>query len=342
MDEQDELQTDELQMDLFLEEPVVVEGRVVHPISGGAPASIVGLASLVFEGDEAPNTQGDAFVGAVSNTLFKLRGYRLFGLALALLGLCAGPAWATDNVIITDDDNKQLGTKTLDRGTGNGTIHRQEIVICDYTAADCVFVDTDTGLSVSVRDATGTLIGDATNPIRIDPTGETTQPISGLGTDNSTNSTAKVPVLPCVAGASNPTDTDGRQVPCRTDPTTRSIYVISPDNGLSTHYRNMTATTNATSVKSSAGVLYSFTCTNANATEVRYIAFHNTAGTPTAGASLTRKYMIPAAGGVSPNIGSDGIAFSTGIAFTVVELPADTDATAVTAANEVLCNFEYR
>jgi hypothetical protein len=111
--------------------------------------------------------------------------------------------------------------------------------------------------------------------------------------------------------------------------------------GLSKFHLVSAATTNATNVKASAGQVYSITAFNLNAS-ARYLKFHNTAGTPTAGASVTDTYLIPgntAGAGLVLNI-DKGIAFSTGIGITLVTGIADADSAAV-AASEIVLNIYY-
>jgi hypothetical protein len=98
------------------------------------------------------------------------------------------------------------------------------------------------------------------------------------------------------------------------------------------------ASTNAASVKASAGQLFGWYIYNANAA-ARKVVFHNTAGTPTAGASVFFSVTIP--GGSAANVEfTNGIAFSTGIGITTVTGLADSDATAV-ALNDFLVNLFY-
>lgn len=112
----------------------------------------------------------------------------------------------------------------------------------------------------------------------------------------------------------------------------------STSGGHSTSHLVSAASTNATVVKASAGQLYGYYIYNANAS-MRKVAFHNTASTPTAGASIFFSLCIPGASAANvafPN----GIAFSTGIAFTTVTGAADSDSTAV-AANDLVINLFY-
>jgi hypothetical protein len=108
--------------------------------------------------------------------------------------------------------------------------------------------------------------------------------------------------------------------------------------GLSTHHAVSAGSTNATNVKASAGQLFGWFIYNNNAA-MRKVAFHNTAGTPTAGASVFFTLPIPGNGAANV-VHETGIAFSTGIAFTTVTGVADNDSVAV-AANDLVINLFY-
>lgn len=98
------------------------------------------------------------------------------------------------------------------------------------------------------------------------------------------------------------------------------------------------ATTNATSVKASAGQLYGYYIYNSNAA-ARKVAFHNTAGTPTAGASVLFSLVIPPAS--AANVPDLAVAFSTGIGISTTTGLTDADATAV-AASDLIINLFYK
>lgn len=93
------------------------------------------------------------------------------------------------------------------------------------------------------------------------------------------------------------------------------------------------AGTNVANIKASAGRLLGYVLTNNAATKV-YVKFHNTAGTPTAGAGVVRSIGIPAGQTVNFTI-EGGISFATGIGVSIVTGAADSDATGV-AANDVV------
>jgi hypothetical protein len=99
------------------------------------------------------------------------------------------------------------------------------------------------------------------------------------------------------------------------------------------------ASTNATSVKASAGTLYTLCAFNVNAA-ARYLKMYNKASAPTVGTDTpVFVFTIPGntagAGFVVP-IPAQGIAFSTGIAFALTSGAADADTGAVSAAENVV------
>ena len=109
-------------------------------------------------------------------------------------------------------------------------------------------------------------------------------------------------------------------------------------NALSNVHRISTADTNAANIKASAGRLYGFTAYNDNAA-VRYLKFHNTAGTPTAGAAVVHTFALPPKV-VTPFYLEIGKFFATGIDITLVTGLTDADATGV-AASEIVLEIWY-
>lgn len=109
--------------------------------------------------------------------------------------------------------------------------------------------------------------------------------------------------------------------------------------GLTTYHLVSAASQNATNIKASAGQVFGWYIYNNNSS-ARKVAFHNTAGTPTAGASIFFSLVIPGSSGANvafPN----GIAFSTGIAITTVTEVTDAGSTAV-ALNDLIINIFYK
>lgn len=102
------------------------------------------------------------------------------------------------------------------------------------------------------------------------------------------------------------------------------------------------ATTNATSVKASAGILTGGSIRN-NAAAVKWVKFYNKASAPTVGTDIPVLTIgLPAASvlGIASITGSSGARFSTGIAYAITGAFADADATAV-ASGDIEVNLIY-
>lgn len=126
----------------------------------------------------------------------------------------------------------------------------------------------------------------------------------------------------------------------RGDTTGSDTHVVpKTSGGLTTFHLASAGSTNATSVKASAGQLYGWFVYNSNAA-ARKLAFHNTAGTPTAGASVFFSIVIPPTSGANVEY-TNGVTFSTGIGITTVTGLADNDSAAV-AANDLIINLFYK
>lgn len=103
---------------------------------------------------------------------------------------------------------------------------------------------------------------------------------------------------------------------------------------------NSAATTNATAVKTSAGTVFSVTAFNSGAA-VAFVKFYNKASAPTVGTDVpVITIPVAAAGFISFELGPMGHRFTTGIALAITNLAADSDATAVAAAQvKVLVSY---
>lgn len=100
------------------------------------------------------------------------------------------------------------------------------------------------------------------------------------------------------------------------------------------------ATTNATVVKASPGHLYKLVVNNQNAA-VRYLKLYNVAASPTVGTTVpVMTIALPPGILTIINFGPTGLAFGTGIAFSLNTGVADNDTGAV-SANEHVVNVGY-
>lgn len=112
-----------------------------------------------------------------------------------------------------------------------------------------------------------------------------------------------------------------------------------PTGGASVFHVVSGATTGATSIKGGPGKVTGWYIYNNNGSP-RKVAFHNTAGTPTAGAAVYFSIVIPSLSGANCSFPA-GINFSTGIAITTTAGLPDNDATAV-ATNDLHINIFYK
>ena len=95
---------------------------------------------------------------------------------------------------------------------------------------------------------------------------------------------------------------------------------------------NSAATTNATSVKTSAGTLYNVSASNTNAA-ARYLKLYNKASAPVVGTDVpVLTLLLPAGASIDHDFGLVGHRFTTGIALALTTGIADSDAGAVAAA----------
>jgi hypothetical protein len=102
------------------------------------------------------------------------------------------------------------------------------------------------------------------------------------------------------------------------------------DTQVSSYHLVTAASTNAANIKASPGILRGVHVFNVAAYPI-YVKFHNTAGTPTAGAGVVFTVGVQAGGVRDVQLAGRGRAFGTGIGITVVKLMPDSDATAVVA-----------
>lgn len=103
------------------------------------------------------------------------------------------------------------------------------------------------------------------------------------------------------------------------------------------------ASTNATSLKASAGQVYGYEFTNKSAT-LAYVKLFNKASAPTVGTDVPTRIIAVPAGGVRQFTTNIGIPFSTGIAYCIVNGATgylDADTTAV-AAGDITGSIDYQ
>lgn len=115
---------------------------------------------------------------------------------------------------------------------------------------------------------------------------------------------------------------------------------VGTTGGTSDYHLISTASTNANSIKASAGQVYGYEIYNTNAA-ARFVKLYNKASAPTVGTDTPFRTI-----GVAPNSRvsgtfSNGIAFATGIAIATTTGIADTDSTAV-GASDLSIDIDYK
>lgn len=100
------------------------------------------------------------------------------------------------------------------------------------------------------------------------------------------------------------------------------------------------ASTNATVVKASAGVLYMLTATN-NSASIAFLKMYNKATAPTVGTDVpVLTFLLSANGGIAVPIPATGVTFATGIGYALTGLATTADTTAV-ALSQVQVNGAF-
>lgn len=124
-------------------------------------------------------------------------------------------------------------------------------------------------------------------------------------------------------------------------PSVNGTPVTYATNGTTTSSLNSAATTNATLVKSSAGIIYTIQANNTTAA-AKYLRLYNLTTAPTVGTSTPVMVItIPAASSITVPIGLVGLKFSTGISYAITNAAAYLDATAVAAGDvQLLINYQ--
>jgi hypothetical protein len=121
---------------------------------------------------------------------------------------------------------------------------------------------------------------------------------------------------------------------------TQNVTPQATTTGGSTPSHTMSAaSTNATSLKASAGLLYGFCISNANAA-ARYFKLYNKASAPTVGTDTPVTTIQVPANGTVIRAYPVGMTFSTGIAWAATGLITNADTTAI-AANDLSIDIDY-
>lgn len=129
------------------------------------------------------------------------------------------------------------------------------------------------------------------------------------------------------------------------DPSLTAPYPVQlvpyATGGLSRRRVIAAASTNATSVKSTAGQLYAAHAFNASGA-TKYLKLYDKTSAPVVGTDVpVETYPLPAGEMTPIQFGGQGVVFASGIALALTGALADSDTTALTA-NDVILNLHYK
>lgn len=188
-------------------------------------------------------------------------------------------------------------------------------------------VDVTNGVPVAGTGTVATLDGvlDATNgPAAIKPA--STAPVA-------TDKALVVGIHPLSVNSNgSKTSANSAPVVIASDQSGVPVGVTATANGATSSRINAAATTNATSLKASAGQLYTIDAFNVAAYNV-FLKLYNKASAPTVGTDVPVMTIPIQAGGGYSKTWPMGLPFATGIAYAITKLQADTDTTVVVAGD---------
>lgn len=326
-------------------------------------AQMNGVATSMGNGASGTGTQRVTIANDSTGTMTVTQGTGT-NLHVVCDSGCSSSAGFADNAAFTFGTTpiNPIGGVLDDTGTNAAT----------ENSAAVARITAQKALHMNLRNVSGTEIGTSGAPLRVDPTGTTTQPVSGTvtanaGTNLNTSSLLTTTAHDAAFGTAGTPDTQVRSIQgvasgtpvgvqsnganLATETTLASLLtalqLIDDDQtGASVHYRTSAGTTeDEHEVKGSAGRLFSITATNTNAA-ARYLRCANQVATSTTPGTTTvfLGLAIPGAttgAGFTTNFGPMGIAFSTGLTCWLVTGAADTDVAEV-AANEIKVIYSYK
>lgn len=237
------------------------------------------------------------------------------------------------NATLSAETSKIIGTVNIASGQSVGITANSSVNVAQMNGVAITMGNgiSDTGVQrvTIASDSTGQVI--ARGPVAIDAAISTNQPVINGGRAST--------AIPTAMSADN----DVQAIWLTRNGATVSTPTAHTLGGATPYKLNSAASTNATSLKASAGQIYSIMATNTNAA-VRYLKLYNKASAPTVGTDTPiQVYALPGAttgGGFALSI-PVGMEFTTGIAFALTTGAADSDTGAV-AANEIIVNITYK
>lgn len=241
---------------------------------------------------------------------------------------------------------------TLDPGTGGDVIatdditgvHYQRTKLTDGTADSTTVVAAGGGVEANALRVT--VASDSTGVLSVDDNGASLTVDVGTARPAGTNNIGDVDIASALpAGTNNIGDVDVASIATGSnvigqvglEPRTSGGLTIGPGSGAK---QISAASTNATSVKASAGQVYGWYIYNDGAAEA-YFKIYDKASAPTVGTDVPDLVLAIPAGAAANCSFEMGIPFGTGIATAITTGAADSDTGAV-AANQVVSNLFFK
>lgn len=259
---------------------------------------------------------------------------RIFALgtqtALSLL-LCASFCLAQQGINI-----QNVGGSATQTGNGTNTGALRVAIASDNTAFS---VNAASTLSAETTKVIGTVRNVGNVGGVFDTTPGATAPANALFVGGVYNTSAPTPST----GQMEPFQLDSAanlKVSCITGCSSGGTSTLVPgtSGGVTPFHAVAAASTNATSLKASAGQLYGASIYN-NATYPVYWKFYNKASSPTVGTD-TVVFEVPVQSGTEREIHTEqGIVFGTGIAYALTKGITDADTTAVLLSDAEISGF---
>lgn len=252
--------------------------------------------------------------------------------------------------------SQKYGTVDSSVGAGNTDTGTPRVVIATNQAALPVSsstLATLAGQTTSNASLSSIATNTSSNATAANQTTANTK-LDTLHTDLTSTLAVSAAALPLPSGAStsaNQTSTNTKldtlhaDLGHMVDGTQQTQVIAAATNGYTLAKLVGAATTNATSLKASAGTVGLITAAN-TATTPRYLKLYNKASAPTVGTDVpVAVFIIPGStttgAGTNIPVPPQGLNFSTGIAYAITTGITDADTTAP-GANEVVVTFGYK
>jgi hypothetical protein len=223
------------------------------------------------------------------------------------------------------------GTVTANQGGSNWSVNVAQV------AGGATSNAGQTGaMQVGGAVATNNNVSSATNPLLIAGSDYGGTPkVQTLKVDSSGNGQVAVTNTPSVAQSGTWTVQPGNTQ----NTTAWLVQPVTGTSGGSTPYHSVVSSgTNGTNVKASAGQVYDGVISNTSSSAV-YFRFYDTSGTPTVGTTTTKRTIQVPGNGTVLFSWTNGLKFTSGIAWGITTLIADNDTTAISSS--VSIDFGY-